>query len=245
MIQSTHMETIDIIILTLGIALGFYVQTVAGFAAALVALPIILIVLDIQEAVALLSIFFFIFSIILIYKNWKLIDKKIVLDVSIGAVIGLILGIVILKFGSPLILKKALGIFILLFVAYSFIKKKKVKLFEKFGMIFGFIGGLFSGIFSTGGPLFVIYIYNKLDNSNIVRATIIGALGIVNFLRVPILIYSDILTYDTFILSLYAFPFFILALFLGHKTYNKINEKTFKNAVLILLVLSGISLIVR
>lgn len=239
------METAHLIILIIGVGLGFYIQTVAGFAAALVALPIILSVLNLQEAIALMSIFFFIFSIVLIYQNWKLINKKIVIEMSIGVIAGLILGILILKLGSPIVLKKALGIFILFFVGHSYVKKKKVKLFNKLGILFGFFGGLFSGLFSTGGPLFVVYIYNKLDKSNVVRATIIGTLGITNFLRVPLLIYSDILSYQIFLVSLYVLPFFFLAIFLGHKTYHKINENIFRNVLMILLILSGVSLIVR
>ena len=63
------MEVTFLLIIIIGVGIGFYIQTVAGFAAALVTLPIILKVLNIQEAVALMSIFFFLFSIILIYKN--------------------------------------------------------------------------------------------------------------------------------------------------------------------------------
>jgi len=238
------LEPIQIIILVIGVGLGFYVQSVIGFAASLVALPIILNVLSIQESVALMSFFFFLFSISLIYKNWKAINKKVVLEMSIGIVVGLILGIFILKYGSPVVLKKALGIFMLLFVGYHYTKNKRIKLFNKLGILFGFAGGLFSGLFSTGGPMYVTYIFNKLNDSDVVRATIIGTLGITDIVRLPILMYSGILTYNILILSLYLLPFFLMAIFLGHKTYHKINENTFKNAVMILLALSGISLII-
>jgi len=239
------MVAIHLLILIIGVGLGFYVQSVVGFAAALVALPIILNVLNIQESVALLSIFFLIFSIILISKNWKLIDKKTILEMLIGIIAGLFLGIYILKFGSPIILKKVLGIFVILFVGYLFIKKKKIQFFKKLGLLFGFTGGTFSGLFSTGGPPFVFYIYNKLDKSNIVRATIIGTIGITDFLRFPLLIFSGILTYDIFIKSLYVTPIFFISLYLGNKTYHRINENIFKNVLMIFLILSGVSLILR
>lgn len=239
------MVGIHLLILIIGVGLGFYVQTVIGFAAALVALPIIINVFNIQESVALMSIFFFMFSIILIYKNWKLINKKTILEMSIGLIPGLLLGIYILKFGSPIILKKALGIFVILFVGYSFIKKKKIEFFKKIGPLFGFIGGTFSGLFSTGGPPIVFYIYNKLDKSNIIRGTIIGTLGMTDFLRFPLLIFSGILTYDILLMSLYVLPFFLLSLYLGQKTYHRINKNVFKNVLMIFLILSGIALILR
>jgi uncharacterized protein len=238
------MEIIYLLILAIGVGLGFYAQTIVGFAASLVAFPIILNILEIQEAVALMSIFFFIFSIILIYKNWNLINKKTIIKMLIGIIIGLLLGIWLLKFGNPVILKKILGAFILIFIGYSYLKKKRIKLFKKLGFLFGFIGGLFSGLFSTGGSPFIAYIYNELKDPDIIRATIIGTLGITNFLRVPILIYSGILTYNIFITALYIIPFFLLALFLGNKTYEKISKTTFKHVLMIFLALSAVSLII-
>jgi len=238
------MEPYQIAILIIAVSIGFYVQTVAGFAAALVSLPLLVTVLNIQESSALLSIYFLLFSIILIYQNWEHIDKKLIFEIVWALVLGMLLGIYLLKFGSPIVLKKALGVFVVLFVGYSCMKKKKIKLFKHSGLVFGFFGGFFSGLFSAGGPLLAAYITSKEDKAKIVRATIIGTFGITNFLRFPLLIVSNILTVRIFILSLYVLPFFLLSLYLGHKTYHKINEKVFKNILMIVLLLSGISLII-
>src|SRR6056297_1691178 len=119
------METLQLIILIAGIGLGFFIQTVAGFAGGLFALPIILQVIPMQEAVAYLSVFLCLFSILLVYRNWAEIDKKTVQELSLGIIVGLAAGVGILKIGSPMVLKRLLGIFILLFVAYHFLKKRK------------------------------------------------------------------------------------------------------------------------
>jgi uncharacterized protein len=132
-----------------------------------------------------------------------------------------------------------------MFAIYSFIDKKKIVAFSNKGFLFGIVGGVFSGMFSTGGPLYVMYIYNRIAESDVIRATIIGTMGITNFLRVPMLISSGLLTYDIFVLSLYLIPVFIIALILGQLTYSRIDEKLFKKAVLIVLVISGVSLLVR
>lgn len=233
------------LILVIGVGLGFYVQSVVGFAAALVALPIILNILKIQEGVALMSIFFLIFGVIFMYKDWKHMNKKVIIELVIGMIIGSLVGVWVLKVGNPIILKKILGLFILAYVGYSYLKKSNIKCFQKLGPLFGFIGGFFSILFSTAGPPFAVHIYNKLDKARLVRATLIGILGINSFVRVPLLIISGILTYDIFIKSLFILPFFLIALYLGNKTHNKINEKVFKNVLMILLVLSALSLIIR
>ena len=52
------MEITILAISSLAIFLGFFVQTITGFAAGLVAAPILLIIFDLPETIALLSIFF-------------------------------------------------------------------------------------------------------------------------------------------------------------------------------------------
>jgi uncharacterized protein len=239
------MEHPTFIVIAVGVLLGFYVQAIIGFAAALIALPIIVNVLGIQESVALLSVFFFLYSLILIIRHRNVMSLGVIKEMALGIIIGLFIGIIALKYGSPVILIKALGAFTVMFAIYSFIDKKKIVAFSNKGFLFGIVGGVFSGMFSTGGPLYVMYIYNRIAESDVIRATIIGTMGITNFLRVPMLISSGLLTYDIFVLSLYLIPVFIIALILGQLTYSRIDEKLFKKAVLIVLVISGVSLLVR
>jgi len=239
------MGIVHLTIIGIGIGLGFYVQTVAGFAAGLFAIPILISVLPMQEAIALMSIFLLIFSVILVYKNWKKIEQKTVIELSIGVIIGLSVGILILKTGNPIFLKRLLGVFTILFVAYNFISRNKLKIPGKFGVLFGLAGGIFSGMFSAGGPPYVMYIYNRIDSASIFRATIIGILAVTNTLRVPMLVVSDILTTDILLIALYMLPVFIIALLLGNKTYHKVNEGKFKLILMILLGISGISLLIR
>jgi uncharacterized membrane protein YfcA len=60
------MDSTELIVLITGVGFGFFVQTVAGFAGGLFALPIILQVFSMQEAVAFLSILpFFIIALFL------------------------------------------------------------------------------------------------------------------------------------------------------------------------------------
>jgi len=239
------MDAFTFLILGLGVALGFFVQTVAGFAAAPVALPILLSVFSIQESVALLSVYFFLISVILVSKNYRLMDRRAVFELGVASIVGMVLGVVILKLGKPIILKRALGAFILFFVGFTYIQKTKIELFKKLGVLFGLTGGFFAGLFSTGGPLFVVYIYNKIKKSRNMRATIIGMTGLTGFLRVPALMMSGMFTYNTVLTAVYALPFFVVSVYLGKNTYKRIDEKTFQNMLRLILTLSGISLIMR
>jgi hypothetical protein len=237
------MEVTIILILTLGIFVGFYVQTVVGFAGSLMALPILLLGMDLPNAIAYISIFYLFSSAFLITKEWHNIDKTIILKLAITSVIGVILGIVVLTFSKPILLKKALGVFILIYVAYVSFGKKKVEL-NKGGIIsFGVLAGFFSGVFSTGGPLYVMCIENTVREVKAFRATMIGVLGLVTITRVPALAVSGILNFNHLKMSLIVFPVFLFAQFLGKRTFKKIDEKAFKRFLMILLCISGLLLI--
>jgi len=237
------MDITVLLILTIGIFIGFYVQTVIGFAGALMALPILLLGMELPDAIAYISIFYLFSSVLLITKEWKNIDKEIILKLAIASVIGVLLGILVLTFSKPILLKKGLGVFILLYVAYVSYGKKKLKL-NKGGIIsFGVMAGFFSGVFSTGGPLYAICIENSVKDIKAFRATMIGVLGLVSITRVPALAVSGILNFSHLKTTLLVFPIFLFAQFLGKRTFMKINENVFKKLLMVLLCISGLILI--
>ncbi|WP_461534197.1 sulfite exporter TauE/SafE family protein [Sinomicrobium sp.] len=237
------MNTELLLVLSAGIFAGFYIQTVVGFAGSLVALPILLFGMQLPDAISYISIFYLISSGYLIYKEWKNIDKKIILQMAAASVIGVILGIAVLAFSKPTILKKGLGVFIILYVLYNVFGKKKIQL-EKRGIFgFGIMGGFFSGVFSTGGPLYVMCIENTIKDVKAFRATMIGVLGLVTVARVPVLAAGGILSLHHFKIALFVLPFFFLAQVLGRRTFDKINEGLFKKVLMVLLCMSGVAMI--
>jgi len=232
-----------LILLGTAIFCGFFVQTVVGFAGALIALPILLIGLKLPDAIAYISIFYLFSSISLVYKEWKNIDKSVIGKLSIPSIIGVLVGIFALTYSQPIILKRALGVFILIYVAYVVIGKIDLKLGNKSIMLFGVVGGFFSGVFSTGGPLFVVAIKNSVEEVKIFRATMIGVSALITIVRLPSLAIGGVLNSGHLKMSLVIFPIFILAQFLGNHFFLKINEVLFKKVLLGLLSLSGTALI--
>ena len=232
-----------LILLGTAIFCGFFVQTVVGFAGSLIALPILLIGLKLPDAIAYISIFYLFSSIFLVYKEWSNIDRNVILRLGWASAVGVILGIVVLTYSKPIILKKALGVFILLYVAYVLFGKKDLKLGKKRTAFFGVMGGFFAGIFSTGGPLYVIAVKNTVEEAKIFRATMVGVLAVVTAVRIPSLAIGGVLNANHIKISLFILPVFFLAQFLGGRLFLKINEQLFKKVLLVLLCLSGTALI--
>lgn len=234
-----------LLLLSIGIFTGFFIQTITGFAGALIALPFLLMVMPLPDAIAYLSIFYMISTPFHVYKEWRFIDKILLKQLALSSFIGLIIGIIVLNYGQPMILKKALGAFIILFVSYSIFHQKEIKIFSKLKYFFGFLGGFFSGVFSTGGPLYLIIVKNETTDIRTLRATMFGVLGLITLMRIPVLAFEGILKMQQLYNSLFVLPFFILALVAGKKAYLKMNELLLKRLMLLLLFLSGLTLLIK
>ncbi|QED39012.1 sulfite exporter TauE/SafE family protein [Antarcticibacterium arcticum] len=230
---------IDILVI-LGIAIfcGFFVQTLIGFAGSLISLPILLLAVKLPDAIAFISIFYLFSSAFMVHKEWQNIDKTTILRLTLTSVIGVILGIAVLTYSKPVILQTGLGIFILLYVFYVWVGKTELVLGRKTNWAFGVMGGFFSGVFSTGGPLYVISVKNSVQEAKSIRATMIGILALVTLIRIPALSISGVLKLQHLKLSLIILPIFFLAQFLGTKLFPKVNEAQFKKILLFLLTLS-------
>lgn len=237
------MELYVLIILAIAIFCGFFVQSLVGFAGSLVALPILLFAVKLPDAIAFVSIFYLFSSSYMIYKEWRNIDKDTIVRLTLASLIGVVLGIVVLTYSKPVVLQTGLGVFILLYVGYVLLGKKELTLGKKTNWTFGVMGGFFSGVFSTGGPLYVISVKNTVKEAKTFRATMIGVLALITLIRIPALSISGALNLQHLQMSLIVLPVFFLAQFLGIKFFPKINEAQFKKILLFILSLSGLALI--
>lgn len=234
-----------LIVAALGIFFGFFVQTMVGFAGALVAMPILLLEMDLPEAVSYLAIFYFFSSIFLVAREWNNMNREILLRLTIPTLVGVALGIFILTYGKPILLKKALGVFVIAYVLYTTWDKRQLNLSGRVGAPIGFFGGLFSGIFSTGGPVYMMYVNSSLADIQTKRATMIGILGLISVVRIPLLSANHLITGQQLKYSAIIFPVFLLGQHFGKKAFDKLNVQSFKRILLILLALSGVSLIFK
>ena len=241
------MELSTIIVLSLGVFLGGFIQTALGFAAGLVAFPIILLKLDFHQASAVMSIYFLAFSLIFTPQVWKDVNKKLALKLGLWGGIGTVIGVITLKYANLELLRHFLGAFIIFYVLYEKLKKSDHKLpyINKLAPLFGFTGGFSSGLFSHGGAFFVVYLNNQLSSIRKLRATIIAVIAIGNILRIPTLIQTGIFTTETLPIGLYALPAFTLSLILGHFFHKKSSTTILKNLTLIFLAFAGLYLLLN
>lgn len=242
--MSLDLTVSQYLILSVGLFLGFYIHSIIGFAAALIALPIISQCFEVKDGVSLMSLFVLVFSVIFGFREWRNFDKRVILRLLWGMLPGVAIGTWVLSTVDSALMKRCLGAFILLFVLNSYLNFSKLRFVEKMGVPFGFLGGFFSVLFSAAGPPFAIYIYSCLDSAKEIRATLISVLFLNSIIRVPALAASGLLTPKIWIWALCLSPVFAVALFLGNRTHAKIDSHRFKNILMPVLTLSAILLFI-
>jgi len=218
----------------------------SGFATALFAVPLMAFFLDIKFIVPVFAFIDLVGNGYLIVQNRKHIHKKNIIFLLVGILIGSLIGTLFLISLASIILKRILGIIVVIFAVKIFFEKQKLKKIRNmWGVVAGFFGGIFSAMFSTGGPPVVTYLVYKLKSKDLLRATIGGVFFINAIWRIILLAYGQIITTEILEFSLYIIPFLIIGMILGRKISIKVDFVLFKKILAIILIVVGILLIIR
>lgn len=184
-------------------------------------------------------------NIMISYKERKSVDWKVCLPLAGLVLLGDIPGILMLKNTDTQVIKGIFGFVIIaiglemLFREYMGSAKKSQILLSVIGVLSGILCGLY-GI----GALLAAYMRRVTDNSSAFKGNLCIVFLIDNLFRLVMYSVTGIITVDTLKQSVILIPFMGLGLYLGMKGSSFLDEKKIKKLVIIMLILSGISLIV-
>jgi uncharacterized membrane protein YfcA len=230
------------------IFVAFFIRSLTGFGSALISIPLLALIFDLKFAVPLEALFEVGISILLMGKIYRDISKTTLIPLIMGTIIGSLLGTYILYSFANVLLKRMLGVGIILFalsVLLNETRNTNNPVSSGWGLLAGAIGGVFGGLFGTSGPPFVMYLTYKLNQKEVLRASLIGLFAIDYSWRVAVYATAGLLTVEIFNFALMLTPAFVLGTILGHKTHFKINETRFRQIIALILIISGILLLIR
>lgn len=210
--------------------------------------PLMVLFLDMKVVASIAAVFAVPSGIMLIltFQTKKWVRKDVLPMLIFGAIIGTAIGTYIIASYKSDILKRAFGIFLVIYaLKMLFWNKNKLNEPSKyFGALAGFLGGILGGMFSTGGPPVVIYLNSITNDKKIFRSTILFYLLVVNTWQLITYIYSGLITMDVLKLSLYLVPAFVIGSFLGSLIHIKINDNLFNKIIALILLITGITIII-
>ncbi|MCU7834391.1 MAG: sulfite exporter TauE/SafE family protein [gamma proteobacterium symbiont of Taylorina sp.] len=228
-----------IIILT-----AFTVRGITGFGSGLIAIPLLALMFPVSIAVPLLGILDYISALTHGIKLRSDIRWKQILPLFPFSLLGVVSALYLFNTVDALLLKKSLGIFIIIYAIYSLLTIKPHTHKSIFWAIPGGIfGGLIGALFGTGGPFYVIY----LQLQGLTKATFRASIAIIFLLdgSARIIAYSmnGFYTRDIILLILVSLPIMMLGMYIGEHVHTNISQQTMRKGIGVLLLLSGSALI--
>lgn len=226
---------------------GSFIFGITGFGSALLTIPLATHLVSLQFALAL-------FALLDCTNAWRigLADPKsavaaewkpILPLVVVGTTIGLTL-LVNLPRDAAMV---ALGVFVLVVAISNLTQGDKVGLVSRrWAYVAGIAGGLSSSLFGAGGPPYAIYLSRRGLTKEQYRATL-GICTIFSItLRVCAFIIAGLLmTLKPWLWALACLPASMAGLWVASKAFARFSRDTLIRVIGMLLVVSGVSLILR
>lgn len=210
--------------LAAGLARGF-----SGFGAALTFVPLASAAVGPHVAVPLFVVVDGIMTAGLIPAAFRLADRRSVLVMAMGAIVGVPVGIYLLTHVDPLIIRWAIVVLVALLLCLL------VSGWRHHGrpkaattILVGSISGLFSGVAQVGGPPVVAYWLGGSTPANVARASMILYFACTTVLSGSGYIWGGLITFDVLRLAAISAPLYGFGVWFGSRMFGIANETTFR-----------------
>ncbi|MDF2700096.1 MAG: hypothetical protein K0Q49_1652 [Haloplasmataceae bacterium] len=228
--------------------LAYIIKGITGFGNTLIMAPLFNFVLDSTIVTPIDLLFSIPINSFIVYKNRKNLSLKTIIPLSIMVLIGVIPGAFLLESSDATALKIILGIVTIGIAIELSTRRQNINTDKKPNpillTIIGVASGVLAGLYGIA-VLLVAYISRTTSSKGQFRANLCAVFLIDNFFRMGLYTYKgSLMTYETLKLALYLFPAVIIGMFIGIKVDKRLNDKMVNKFVIILLIVSGISLIV-
>lgn len=239
-----------VIYLLLGAAAGGFINGLAGFGTALLALGIWLQVMPPWQAVAIVAAMSVISgaqALWLIRQDISSVNQQLP-RFLIPALVALPLGTVALDFISASTLKLVIAGFMLLYGAFFSLRRSLPQLPHPMPLVdslVGFLGGLLGGAASLSGPLPTMWAamqpWTKVETSAILRLYNVAILTI----AVAIFAWKGYYNSGTLQMIVIALPATLASSQLGIKVFRRLSDIRFRRIIIWLLFVSGLLLMIH
>jgi uncharacterized membrane protein YfcA len=220
------------------------VRSTFGFGEALVAVPLLAFVIDVEVAVPLATLFSVVIAAIILAQDWRHVHLRSAWSLLIPTLFGIPLGLWGLKTLPEVVIKSLLAAVIITFSSYCLFNRHKLHLRdERWAWAFGFVAGILGGAYGMNGPPLVVYGTLRGWTPERFRATLQGyffpasLLGLCGYAATGLWV-PAVTGY-----FLLAFPSAVAAILIGRAVNRRMHMATFARYVYVGLIAIGIVLV--
>jgi uncharacterized protein len=238
-------STLEIPLFLFATLVGAFVAGLSGFAFGLVAASLWLYVLTPVQSATLIVAFGLLVQGYSVWKLREALDWRKLWPFIAGAAIGVPAGVTLLTWSDPRHVRVAVGIILILYSVYAFFRPALK--FSGGGRAsdgaIGFLNGVLGGLTGLAGILVTIWC-NLRGWPKDVQRTVFQPVAVAIFLISALWLGAKgTVTAETIRFFVMGLPCLFAGTWLGLKLFGRIDESTFRQIILALLLLSGVTLI--
>jgi len=220
----------------------------SGFAigAGIFLTPILALIMNPKEAVALVAPMMLFTDIVAIWQYWRKWNKHDIFYLAVPCLLGAVLGAFLLNWFTPEIAKRAIGVIGLLYIGselYRIVLKKRSGTPNiVWSTAIGVLGGITSALANSGGVFISTYLADRLSKQYFIGTLVVVFLGL-NITKVSMFTGLGILDKDLWLIDLSLIPLMFVGGLAGKWVNNRINEKQFKQWIFVLIAVACLKLL--
>lgn len=224
------------------LGLSAFVRSAIGFGDALVAMGLITSWIGLHTATPLVALIGTVISSVILAAQWRQLNLQTALPLILSTLVGIPIGLVVLKFAPEHLTRAVLGIVLIAYGGYGLLGLKLPTVTsDRFASLFGFVAGVLGGAYNTSGPPVVVYGTLKRWSPEQFRLTLQGYFFFTNFLILAGHALSGLWTVKVWSLFFVSLPAVGASIWLGKIANQRIQRELF--AKLVFGFLLGIGLL--
>lgn len=234
------------------VAVAGYVQTVWGFALGIIVIGMVALfdIVPVAFAAVVVSILGVLNAAFVLYRIYRYVRWGVVVSAAVGLVPAVALGVALLdnfSANSTRYLNIVLAVFILIVAVLSILRPqpRAIPSPNIATFVVGLVGGLFSGLFSSGGPPIAYHLYKQPYPLITVRATLLAIVAIATSLRICYIGSRSGITTEMVALSSFSLPIVVGSIVVGRRFAPQLSDMNMRRVAFSLLLLMGIMLLVK
>lgn len=215
------------------------IQSGTGFGFSILSMPFLLFFYSPHQAVLLnicLSLFL---SVVMVFKLHKNIDRKLLLQLIVGSVIGFFPGLLLFSYLNVALFKLFIGLLILLF-SILFFFRFQMKLTKTKSIAVGGISALLTSSLGIPGPPLLIYFSAANIHKQVIRSTSLCFFILAYSVSLCLHLFLKHTPDASWMTIMYSLPLVLLGTALGEVLFKKLNQEKFIQALYVILAATGI-----
>ncbi|UYO97424.1 sulfite exporter TauE/SafE family protein [Microbacterium sp. M28] len=159
---------------------------------------------------------------------------------------GLVLGFLFLAYGDDRIVRRAIGVILLLMIAVTLWRRRRAATpvgGRMLGATYGTLAGFTTMVANAGGPVMSMYFLATRTPVQVFLGTSAWFFAIVNLVKVPFLAGIGLFTPEVLLMDLLLTPLVVIGALVGLKLAKRMPQQLFDRLVIILTIVGAVYLL--